>query len=176
MTLLDFQTNDSYLWEVANPEPTACSSDMQIVGAPYDRGTMGESLGMTTHIAITYVQSGVRRFMLRKELRPDLIREGSLWSCELDELHLMGYAPTHQEAIQAFMDDFAATYDGLADEADDDLTLDARDLRDAIVGLVATVVPLDEPSMLVLYLPIKRRSPSVVKAWDPITVSVASVL
>ena len=49
----------------------------------------------------------------------------------------MGYGYSAEQAISRFQDDFAATYDGLINEPDDQLTKDARQLRDAIKDLVS---------------------------------------
>ena len=72
-----------------------------------------------------------------------LKQAGALWSCEFDDLHLMGYDYSPEQAIQRFMDDFAVAYDGLVGEADDHLTADARQLRDALSDLVVQVTPVE---------------------------------
>jgi hypothetical protein len=55
----------------------------------------------------------------------------------------MGYGNTREQAIQQFMDDFAVAYDGLVGKADEHLTADARELRDALSHLVAQITPVE---------------------------------
>jgi hypothetical protein len=74
---------------------------------------------------------------------PCLKQEGALWSCEFDDLHLMGYGYSLEQAIKRFMNDFAVAYDGLVGKADDHLTTDARQLRDALSDLVAQITPVE---------------------------------
>jgi len=69
-------------------------------------------------------------------------QEGDLWSCEFDELDIMGYGYSLEQAIKRFMDDFAVAYDGLVGETDDHLTKDAQQLRDALRDLVAQITPV----------------------------------
>jgi hypothetical protein len=94
-------------------------------------------------VRFSYIQSGDRRFALRRELMPCLKQEGALWSCEFDDLHLVGYGYSLEEAIKRFMDDFAVAYDGLVGKADGHLTADARQLRDALSVLVMQVTPVE---------------------------------
>jgi hypothetical protein len=94
-------------------------------------------------VRFSYIQSGDRRFALRRELMPCLKQEGALWSCEFDDLHLMGYGYSLEQAIKRFMDDFVVAYDGLVGEADDHLTADARQLRDALSDLVVQITPVE---------------------------------
>ena len=176
MTLVDLETTTGYTWGPRPSEPTDCSSDMQVVMAAEDHELAHKPSGPAERVAVACIQSGSRRFMLRHELRPVLTREGSLWSCELDELRLMGYGYARREAIQTFMDDFAATYDGLIHERDSDLTLDAKELRDGIAGLVAAVERLEEPFAFGWHRPVAQRSFRVALVLDSITVSVESAL
>jgi hypothetical protein len=55
----------------------------------------------------------------------------------------MGYGYSLKQAIKRFMDDFAVAYDGLVGKADDNLTADARQLRDALSDLVAQITPVE---------------------------------
>lgn len=94
-------------------------------------------------VSILHIRSGDRQFALRKEVRPCLGVEESLWTCELGELHLLGFGRSPEEAVERFMDDFAATYDGLIDDEDEALTEDARRLRDALRSLIVAITPVE---------------------------------
>ena len=51
----------------------------------------------------------------------------------------MGYGYSAEQAVKWFMDDFAVAYDGLVGKADDRLTADARQVRDALSDLVVRI-------------------------------------
>jgi len=139
MTLVHYRARGPYAWEVRRTQPTSCASSMEVVSAPEVTPPESDSLFVRGFISFSYIQTGNRRFALSRELMPLLKQEGALWSCELEDLHIMGYGYTREQAIQQFMDDFVVTYDGLADKKDDQLTEDSRELRDAMRTLVARI-------------------------------------
>ena len=94
-----------------------------------------------------------RVFRLRPPAVVSVARKDALWSCELEEPYVLGYGGSLEEAIDRFMIDFIASYDGLVGEKDEDLTQDARDWRDAFVGMVASVLPRDEAPSQAARLP-----------------------
>ena len=147
MTLVQFKAWNPYAREKwptePTTEPTSCASSMEVASAPDVPPPESEPVFVSGFIRFWYIQTGNRRFGLSNEMRPCLKQEGSLWSCEFDDLHLMGYGYSLEEAIKRFMDDFAVAYDGLVGEADDHLTADARQLRDALSDLVVQVTPVE---------------------------------
>jgi hypothetical protein len=81
-------------------------------------------------ITLSVIRAGRRRIFLRFPIQAELSFEEGLWCCELEEFHIMGFGPTQDDAIIAFMEDFALTYDTLSNEGDENLTKDAIRLRD----------------------------------------------
>lgn len=110
---------------------------MEVAFEPYTPAQETEPELIARFVVFLNVQSENRVFVLRKELTACLRQEDSLWTCEVESLYLMGYGYSAEQAISRFQDDFAATYDGLINEPDDQLTKDARQLRDAIKALVS---------------------------------------
>jgi len=138
MTWVHYKTWNPHAWPPWPTEPTGCASGKMVSRDP-DMPTPEPEM----FARFSYIQSGDRRFALRRELMASLKQAGALWSCEFDDLHLMGYDYSPEQAIQRFMDDFAVAYDGLVGEADDHLTADARQLRDALSDLVVQVTPVE---------------------------------
>jgi len=143
MTLVHCKAWSRYARQTWPTEPTGCASRMRVSYDPDMPTPKPEIRAVGGFVRFSYIQSGDRRFTLRRELMPCLKREGALWSCEFDDLHLMGYGYSLEEAIKRFMDDFAVAYDGLVGEADDHLTADARQLRDALSDLIMQVTPVE---------------------------------
>jgi hypothetical protein len=143
MTWVHYRTWNPHAWPAWPTEPISCASSIMVSCVP-DTPTPEPEIRLAGDIVrFSYIQSGDRRFALRKELLPSLKQEGALWSCEFDDLHLMGYGYSLEQAMRRFMDDFAVAYDGLVGEADDHLTADARQLRDALSYLVVQVTPVE---------------------------------
>lgn len=140
MTRLQYKTRNSRTW---GAWPSSCASSMEVASAPDVPPNEFEPVLVSEFIHFSYIQTGNRRFGLRRGLMPCLKLEGSLWSCEFDDLHLMGYGYSLEEAIKRFMEDFAVAYDGLVGKADDHLTADARQLRDALSDMVAQITPVE---------------------------------
>lgn len=126
--------------EAEQPESTTCTSSVQAVGP---ERIPEQRTGAIRQISLCYILSGSRKFILRRELRPELKWEESLCLCELDSLNLMGYGDTFYEAVGRFMNDFAATYDALVSCEDRELTKDAQTLRDELQSLVISVSPTE---------------------------------
>jgi hypothetical protein len=66
------------------------------------------------------------------------VRDG-LWIHECAPLGIVAYAPTRAESLNAFRLDFAVCWDSVAQESDENLTEDARDLKRALLDLVEHV-------------------------------------
>ncbi len=65
---------------------------------------------------------------------------GNLWSVDDDWLGCVGIGCTKEEALQDFARDFAATWDGYAEEDDGHLDFDAIRLKRKLCRAVARVV------------------------------------
>ena len=134
MTLLQYDMLGSRYWDSWRAESTSCASSMEVACAQ-DVGQASPEPRMV----LSFIQSGKRRFVLREGIGVNLNWDGALWVCEFDDLHLMGYGYTREQAVTRFMEDFAVTYDGLVGAANDDLTEDAIEARDKLIALVGRV-------------------------------------
>jgi len=141
MTMLQYNVQTPISEDVRYTASSPCTSNMAVTSARSVPSPESEPRVVIQCVLFSHIESEGRRFALRRALMPCLKREGSLWSCELDDLRVMGYGPSREQSLGRFMDDFAATYDGLVDEADDHLTADSRQLRDALRALVVQVTP-----------------------------------
>ena len=143
MTLVQYKAWSPYAWQTWPTEPTSCASSMIVSGDP-DMPTPKPEIGpVGESVRFSCIQSADRRFALRRELLACLKQEGALWSCEFDDLHLMGYGYSLEQALKRFMDDFAVAYDGLVGKADHHLTADARQLREVLSDLVVQITPVE---------------------------------
>lgn len=86
--------------------------------------------------SMSCIDCGDRFFELNETLPIVFVEDGGRWVCEYEPLGLMGYGDNLCEAFRLLQEDLVATYDELAEEPDEALTEDARELRNQIVGLV----------------------------------------
>ncbi len=71
--------------------------------------------------------------------QPVLIRvdfQDGVWVHALESLGILSYATTRSESLRRFREEFAATWDAVANEPDVNLTDDGRHLRDSALSLV----------------------------------------
>lgn len=80
-----------------------------------------------------------RRFMLKQSLHVDVQFRDGVWVHECEPLGILAYGQTRTESVEAFRQDFAACYDVIALEADENLTDDARELKVRINDMVQKV-------------------------------------
>ena len=73
---------------------------------------------------------------LRIPLTVQIHKLDSHWFCENTELGLASCGTSQDEAVRHICEDFIMTWDGLRNEGDDDLTLDARELRDRLREMI----------------------------------------
>jgi len=90
-------------------------------------------------LSIRAVVYGNQVFHLRKPLTLHFHFEDSLCVCEFEPLHIFAHGKTVQEAFDAFQAEFAACWDGVAQEENSRLTIDARELRQQLSKRVASV-------------------------------------
>ncbi len=81
-------------------------------------------------------------FEFHKPLRVTDHEEGGVWIHECKPLHILAYAESHEESWKAFIDYFESDWDGIAQEKDSLLTLDARELKRNYLKLVKSVRPV----------------------------------
>lgn len=81
-----------------------------------------------------------RCFMFRSPLQVYSERQEDIWAVASPTLGILGYGPTRDEAVHAFEMDFAACWDLVAMENDNNLTADAIVLKTAMLDLIVNVV------------------------------------
>ena len=62
--------------------------------------------------------------------------------CEFEPLGILGYGESRHDALNAFRLDFASSWDEIAQEKDEHLTLDAQELKQKLCNLVKEVQTL----------------------------------
>jgi hypothetical protein len=77
-----------------------------------------------------------RTFEFNRGLHIRALKEDGGWAFESDDPELMGFGHTRAEAELTFCLDFAAQWDDLACEDDEKLTLDAKEVKYALLSLV----------------------------------------
>jgi hypothetical protein len=89
-----------------------------------------------------HIVHGGRLFCLQSaiEIKVDLC--DGVWTHEYKPLGILGYAESRAESLEAFRTDFAACWDSIAQEPDENLTGDAQELKRGLLALVDCVEPL----------------------------------
>jgi hypothetical protein len=87
--------------------------------------------------AVQEIHSGPRRFRLHEPINLTVRHSGPYCFVGYPALEIEGYGTDEQEALEAFADVFAATWDSYADENQDRLTRDAQELGQRLRDLVA---------------------------------------
>ena len=80
-----------------------------------------------------------RRFLLKNPVTCVLDFQDGLWVYECPRYGLHTFSRSRHDALAQFNEEFACLYDGLYDEPDDALTLDAIHLRDVLRNDLETV-------------------------------------
>ena len=89
------------------------------------------------------VSDGSRRLSFRYYVVAHVsYEEGCAWTCECSRLASVGFGASRGEAIKSFEEDAIVTCDGLVNEPDENLTLDAMEIRDEFRRLVIKDAPL----------------------------------
>ena len=127
---------DSHLTS-AKPAMVLC---LQQATAP-GRSTAGQTATNTSHWHfVDKIEFGTRSFMLAQALTIQLICEaeqgGCFWQASVPKLGIFAGGNTPQAAMEDFSEDFAAVWDGLAFERDENLTPDAQELKRTLKHLV----------------------------------------
>jgi hypothetical protein len=69
----------------------------------------------------------------------DLFMEDDLWNCQSEELSILAFGTTVEEAIKSFSEDFLTVWDVIAESPDEDLTVEAQRVKNAMRKLVVSV-------------------------------------
>jgi len=87
-------------------------------------------VGKTLSVNVLWnIEFGSRIFRLNQPLVVKVIGECRGWTNECDELGLFSYGETPEKAREEFAAEFALTWDGVAIEPDEMLTIDAKKLK-----------------------------------------------
>jgi len=82
---------------------------------------------------------GNRRFVLRQQIQIRVNYDDGLWVHEYEPLGIISYASSRSESLEAFREDFAACWDLIAQEDDENLTTDAKEFKEKLLSLVDKV-------------------------------------
>lgn len=80
-----------------------------------------------------------RRFHLNQPIQINPVFHEGVWVHEYEPLRMYAFGHLRHESLQAFKMEFAACWDQLAEEEDNNLTEDAQDLKRQLLALVRTV-------------------------------------
>lgn len=80
-----------------------------------------------------------RRYILKHPIQilPDIV--DGVWVHEYEPLGIVAYGQSRSESIEAFRMEFAALWDEYAQEPDESLTEDAKELKRVINDMIAAV-------------------------------------
>lgn len=70
----------------------------------------------------------------------ELFIEDGLWNCENQELSILSFGSTVQEAVDSFSEDFLALWDVIAQSPDESLTVEAQKVKRMMRKLVSSVM------------------------------------
>ncbi|MCX5645909.1 MAG: hypothetical protein NTZ17_14710 [Phycisphaerae bacterium] len=87
-------------------------------------------------ICVSVLECSGRRFRLTKPICIQESYEQGIWSRRFDLLGILAYGQSKEEAMEAFCEEFACCWEQIACEQDDNLTVDAQDLKRRLRDLV----------------------------------------
>jgi hypothetical protein len=82
------------------------------------------------------VDYGNRRFVLKEQIQIKQDFSDDVWVCEFGPLGILAYGLSRREAVECFRRNFSVSWDDIAQEQDDNLTLDAQELKKKFRSLV----------------------------------------
>jgi hypothetical protein len=65
--------------------------------------------------------------------------ENEIWKCEDEGHFIVAFGESREAAVHSFSEDFAVLWEKIANAADDELTLDAQQIKDFLTGIVQSV-------------------------------------
>jgi hypothetical protein len=104
--------------------------------AAVDGAAAPVSMRASETLVLTELTHWDRTFAFNRGLVVRVLDEGGGWAFESDNPELMGFGHTRDEAEASFCFGFALNWDQMACEDDERLTLDAIELKRAILTLV----------------------------------------
>ena len=88
---------------------------------------------------VSAFNSSGRHFTLRTPISVQECLGDDVWVFQYAPLGIVAYAPSREEAEDAFYAEFACCWDDIAREEDSRLSADARDLKRKLRGIIANV-------------------------------------
>jgi hypothetical protein len=108
----------------------------------YTLGTSGNGVTLIwePNFQITQeIEIGDRTFQLRNPVQVRVSFDEGLWVNENETLGITAFGESRASALRSFCEDFGVLWDTIAQEADNNLTSDARTLKSAFNGIVEGV-------------------------------------
>lgn len=84
----------------------------------------------------TRVDYGNRRFILNEQIQISQAYVDGVWLCEFEPLGILAFGVSRHDAVIDFRADFAACWDDIAEDRDENLTVDAQELKRKLKLLV----------------------------------------
>lgn len=131
-----------------SPRKTSAARKMDL---PERRGAFGiarqDPRYITTashrHVEYRLVQSlsyGAREFHFRVPMQVKSTEQNGVWTFECSSLGIYAYGESERDASHAFDMELASSWDMLASESDENLTVDARELKRKLRQSVERIV------------------------------------
>lgn len=95
-------------------------------------------------LRIKVITVGSRRFHLKKPISVELDFQDSVWSYEYLPLGIITCSPSRSEALSQFWEEFEFIWEEYAQERDENLTLDAQELKRHLLELVESVTESED--------------------------------
>ena len=83
------------------------------------------------------------RFALREPIAVQESYERGTWTRRFDPLGILAYGHSQEEAAEAFCEEFVCCWEEIACEENDNLTVDARELKGVLLSIVKDAKPLE---------------------------------
>lgn len=95
-------------------------------------------ISVISPVLIESISSCGKSFKFKRPICVAVDHESGYWVHEYQPLKIYAYGETLSESRRAFDQDFAACWDGIANEPDEKLTLDAREMKNVMRELVVS--------------------------------------
>jgi hypothetical protein len=90
-------------------------------------------------IKLNEVRFGGTVFELKQMIQVALYQEDSVWYCENEELAILAFGDTAEQAVHSFCEDFSVLWEEIAVAPDDSLTSDAQKVKQNLRSVVKSV-------------------------------------
>jgi hypothetical protein len=68
-----------------------------------------------------------------------LFMDDGMWNCQNQELSILAFGPTVDEAVESFSEDFLTLWNVIANSPDEELTVEAQRVKNVMRNMVASI-------------------------------------